>query len=57
MIETVLQSVGALALGIAVSKGGIFLWKQRKKIQLKNPIRTWVRKEVLNYLKELQDER
>lgn len=57
MIETVLQILGALALGIGVSKGGIFLWKQRKKIQLKNPIRTWVRKEVLNYLKELQDER
>lgn len=57
MIETVLQIVGVIAIGGGIGKGIQYLWVKRPRISLKNPLKQYIRKEVINYLKELQDEK
>jgi hypothetical protein len=45
---------GALSLGYAIYKGIKWLWYNIPTMG--NPIRKWVKKEVVNYLNELRDE-
>ena len=52
IINDMLPSIGAITLGYLTYR---LIKLLVSKIKL-NPLRTYIRKEVLNYLKELQDE-
>jgi hypothetical protein len=52
IINGMLPSIGALTLGYLTYRLIKLLVSKIKT----NPLRTYIRKEVLNYLKELQDE-
>ena len=52
IINTMLPSIGALTIGYLTYR---LLKLLVSKIKL-NPFKTYIRKEVLTYLKELQDE-
>jgi len=54
-IELFLQLFGAFALGFLVYKGLIWLWVRKPRISFKNPLKSYIRKEVINYLKEIQN--
>tara|TARA_R110000823_G_scaffold237934_1_gene363345 strand:- start:1456 stop:1623 length:168 start_codon:yes stop_codon:yes gene_type:complete len=49
-----LQIFGAISLLYVMYKGIKWLWYNIPTIS--NPIRKWVKKEVVNYLNELKDE-
>jgi len=53
-IELTLAIIGAFTLGLASFKGFVWLWSKRPVITIKNPIKTYIRKEVINYLKEIK---
>tara|TARA_R110000868_G_scaffold120693_1_gene320415 strand:- start:260 stop:436 length:177 start_codon:yes stop_codon:yes gene_type:complete len=55
-IEFVLAVIGSLSLGYITFKGVRWLWVRRTLISLKNPLKTYIRKQVVEYLKELKDE-
>ena len=55
-IEFVLAVIGSLSLGYITFKGVRWLWVRRALISLKNPLKTYIRKQVVEYLKELKDE-
>jgi hypothetical protein len=55
-IEFVLAVIGSLSLGYITFIGLRWLWVRRTLISLKNPLKTYIRKEVVEYLKELKDE-
>lgn len=57
MIEISLQIAGGLAILLVIGKGIKYLWIKRPRIILRNPLKQYIRKEVINYLKELQDEK
>ena len=49
-----LELFGALTLGVLTIKGLVWLWVKRPRITFKNPIKSYIRKEVINYLLEIQ---
>lgn len=55
-LEFILAIIGAFAIGFALIKGLIYLYKRTPRISFKNPLKTYIRKEVVNYLKQLKDE-
>ncbi len=55
-LELVLAIIGAFALGLASYKGLVWLWSKRPAISYKNPIKTYIRKQVIEYLEELKNE-
>jgi|TARA_R100000951_G_scaffold112413_1_gene112701 hypothetical protein len=55
-IELVLAVIGSFTLGYITFKGFKWLWVRRTLISFKNPIKQYIRKQVIEYLKELKDE-
>ena len=55
-IELVLAVIGSFTLGYITFKGFKWLWVRRTLISFKNPIKQYIRKQVVEYLKELKDE-
>jgi hypothetical protein len=55
-LELGLAILGAFVLGLASFKGLVWLWNKKPVISFKNPIKTYVRKQVIEYLKELKNE-
>jgi hypothetical protein len=53
-LEFLLSLFGALSLGYATYKGIKWLWVRKPRISFKNPLKSYIRKEVINYLKEIQ---
>lgn len=49
-----LSIIGALSLGFLCFKGGKWLWIHKPSIKVRNPLKSYIRKEVINYLKEIQ---
>lgn len=52
-----LEIIGAFAIGFITFKGIKWLWDRKPQVTFKNPLKTYIRKEVINYLKEIQNER
>ena len=55
-IELVLSVIGSFTIGYITFIGLRWLWVRRTLISLKNPLKTYIRKQVVEYLKELKDE-
>ena len=51
-----LQLIGAFAIGFITFKGILWLWDRKPRISFKNPLKSYIRKQVLEYLKEIQKE-
>ena len=49
-----LELIGAFSVGYLTFKGSKWLWKRKPSLKWKNPLKTYIRKEVLNYLREIQ---
>lgn len=56
VLNHLLAIIGAFALGLGLIYGIIYIGKRIPRITLKNPIKAWIRKEVVNYLNELKQE-
>ena len=52
-----LEVFGVVFLIYLIYKGSLWLWNKRPRITLKNPLKEYIRKQVLEYLKELQNEK
>ena len=52
--EFILALVGAFTIGLASYKGLVWIYKKRPLISYKNPIKTYIRKQVIEYLKQLE---
>jgi len=55
-IEIILAVIGAFSVGFATYKGLSWLWRKAPWKSFKNPIKTYIRKEVIEYLKQLKNE-
>jgi hypothetical protein len=55
-IELTLAVIGSLSLGYITFKGFKWLWVRRNSFRFKNPLKSYIRKQVVEYLKELKDE-
>lgn len=53
-IEITLQVLGVIFLIFLSVKGIYFLLKRLPKIKIKNPLKEYIKKTVIQYLKELQ---
>jgi hypothetical protein len=51
-MEKVFEIIGIFTIGIAISYG---IFHSIKKVKWNNPIKSYIRKIVLDYLKELQN--
>lgn len=52
-----LELIGAIALGYLTFKGGKWLWKHKPSFKWRNPLKSYIREVVLDYLKEIQKEK
>ena len=52
--EFILALVGSFTIGLASYKGLVWIYKRRPLISYKNPIKTYIRKQVIEYLKQLE---
>jgi len=55
-IELVLAVIGSFTTGYITFKGFKWLWVRRTRISFKNPLKQYIRKQVVEYLKELKNE-
>jgi len=55
-IELILAVIGSFTIGYITFKGIKWLWVKRTVISLKNPLKQYIRKQVVEYLNELKDE-
>ncbi len=51
-----LELLGAFTIGYLCLRGGIWIWEHKPSFKWKNPIKSYIRREVINYLKEIQNE-
>lgn len=51
-----LEIIGAFSIGYLCFKGSLWVWKHKPSFKWRNPLKTYIRKEVINYLKEIQKE-
>lgn len=51
-----LSIVGAFAIGFGLFKGVKWLWEHKPSLKWRNPLKTYIRGVVINYLNELRDE-
>lgn len=54
--EFILALIGAFTIGLASYKGLVWVYKRTPRISFKNPLKQYIRKQVIEYLKELKDE-
>lgn len=55
--EFILALIGAFTIGFASYKVLLWVYKRKPLKSFKNPIKTYIRKQVMKYLKELQNEK
>ena len=55
-IELVLSVIGSFTIGYITFKGLVWTYKRRPRISFKNPLKQYIRKQVIEYLKQLKDE-
>ncbi len=55
--EYILAIIGAFTIGYASFKGFKWLWVRRTLISLKNPLKQYIRRQVVEYLKELKNDK
>ena len=56
-IEYILAIVGAFAIGYASYKGLVWVYKRIPPISFKNPLKQYIRRQVVEYLKELKNDK
>jgi len=56
-LEYILAIIGAFTIGYASFKGFKWLWVRRTRISLKNPLKQYIRRQVVEYLKELKNDK
>lgn len=56
-LEFILAIIGSLSLGYITFKGLRWLWVKRTLISFKNPLKSYIRKQVVEYLNELKNEK
>lgn len=55
--EFILALIGAFTIGLASYKGLVWIYKRTPRISFKNPLKTYIRKEVITYLKQLKNDK
>lgn len=56
-IELVLSVIGSFTIGYITFKGLVWTYKRTPRISFKNPLKTYIRKEVITYLKQLKNDK
>ena len=56
-LEYILAIIGAFTIGFASYKGLVWIYKRTPRISFKNPLKTYIRKEVITYLKQLKNDK
>ena len=54
--EYILAIIGAFTIGFASYKGLVWIYKRIPRISFKNPLKTYIKKEVITYLKQLKND-
>jgi len=55
-LEFILAVVGSFSVGYITFKGFKWVWVRRNSFKLRNPLKSYIRRQVVEYLKELKDE-
>jgi len=55
-VTNILAGIGVLAVLFGLGRGLYYLWVKRPRITVKNPLKQYIRQEVINYLNQLKNE-